>query len=59
MGGTTENVFLPDQLDTFLPDVKNYDLVFLAVQECHGNRMTNRVNALEVYLRSKGYENID
>ena len=59
MGGAHENVWLPEQLEVMLPNVTDYDMVFVSVQECIGNRMTNRCNALEMYLRNLGYENID
>ena len=59
MGGTTDDVCCSEQLDKLLPEVHNYDLLFITAQECLGKRMTTRVGALESYLRVKGFDNID
>ena len=58
MGGSTENVFV-SQLETLLPNPQEHNLVFFASQECLGNKMTARVQQLEAYMKSKGFENID
>ena len=58
MGGATENVFM-NQLDTLLPNPQEHSLIFFASQECLGNKMTPRVQMLESYMKSKGFENID
>lgn len=34
-------------------------MIFFASQECLGNKMTPRVQMLESYMKSKGFENID
>ena len=58
MGGSAENVFV-SQLETLLPNPQEHNLVFFASQECLGNKMTARVQQLEAYMKSKGFENID
>ena len=59
MGGASDEIFAPEQLDTLLPEIQNYDLLFITSQECSIKRMTKRVGKLELYLREKGFENID
>ena len=59
MGGANENMTANEHLDKMLPDVANYDLLFFSSQECIGKRLTNRVAALEAYLRDRGFDNID
>lgn len=49
-GGSSENVF-QDQMDKFLPDVADFSMVFIAGQECLANRMTGRMNQLELHLK--------
>ena len=58
MGGSDKPVF-KDQLSKFAPDVEHIDLIFFAAQECIRSEIAARISQLELYLKRKGFENID
>jgi len=60
MGGSDKDLFGNQQsLEDFLPNVTDYDLVFLSSQECLAGKMNRRIQQLELFLNQKGFDNID
>ena len=60
MGGSDKELFgSQQQLEDFLPDIEDFDLVFLSGQECSVGKMNRRIQRLEMFLNEKGFENID
>jgi hypothetical protein len=51
MGGSDKDLFGNQQtLEAFLPNVTDYDLVFLSTQECLAGKMKTRIQQLELFL---------